>query len=93
MLRLRLRRLGVPVVGRVAIDDFLRKRRIRARATLSREVALELAQQTEARYLMLGTIDTWSIDNGPEVGLTARLLEPGTGRTIWAGRGGAVLHN
>jgi TolB-like protein len=52
---------------------------------MSREVARELTGLVGARYVLVGTIDAWSNEAGPEVGLTARLLDPERGTTVWSG--------
>jgi TolB-like protein len=79
-----LARRGFEVVGNGRIDRFLRERRIRARDALSREHVQELAWTAGARYLLVGAVDAWVLNGGPEVGLTARLLDAADGSVRWA---------
>lgn len=86
----RLETRGFRLVGNGRIEDFLRERRIRARNALSMRQALDLTTVMGARYLLVGTVDAWSVNGGPEVGLTARIVDPERGQVIWIGD--AALH-
>jgi TolB-like protein len=87
MLRVRnhLRHQGFQVVSNGRVERYLREHRIRARSALSREQAAGLAEMLGVRYLLVGTIDAWGMNGGPEVGLTARMMDPQTGEVVWAG--------
>ncbi len=54
----------------------------------------ELARATGASHLLIGTVHEYryktDLDGDPAVGLTLRLVEAATGRTVWQGTGGNV---
>lgn len=87
-IRRRLERRGLTVSGGDRVMTFLRQNRIRARHELSDPQARALARELGVRYLIVGTIDVWALNGGPEIGLSARILEPDAGRTVWAGSAG-----
>lgn len=85
-----LTRHGFAAADIERIDDVLRDGRIRSRFELSLEQARELAAAVESRYVLLGSIDAWRDDDGPEVGLTARIVDVESGATVWSA--GAHVH-
>ena len=86
MLKIRshLAERGFRVVGNGRVEEFLRRHRIREHHAVSRAHAAELARILGARYLLLGTIDTLHDNGGPEIGLTARIVDPHEGGAVWS---------
>jgi len=84
----RLERRGFAVTSGDPVRAHLRAHRIRARHELSKQQARALADVLGVRYLMVGTIDVWAQNGGPEIALSARILDPATGQTVWAGSAG-----
>lgn len=84
LLEARLARLGLAPADSTAIESFLRERRIRARHQISADALRELAAEVGARYAMLGTIDAWRDDDGPEIALSARILRVDDGNVVWS---------
>ena len=75
---------GFMLVGNGRVEEYLRRNRIREHHAISREHAAELARLLGVRYLLLGTIDALHVNGGPEVGLTARIMDPQDGSVVWA---------
>ena len=80
-----LEKKGFRLAGNGEIEKFLRQRRIRTRNAMSLKDARDLAEMLDAHYLLVGTIDAWEINGGPEVGLTARVVDPAREMTVWSG--------
>ncbi len=85
-----LGRAGFPTADGDRIESFLRERRIRARDAMSAGEARDLAAEAGARYVLVGTIESWGADGKPDVGLTARVIDPEQGAVWW---GSVSIHD
>lgn len=84
-----LRRRGYTVLASSTLEPFLVQHRIRATNRLSREQLVALGNEFGAAFAMVGSIDLFADTPGnPQWGLSARLLETGTGRIVWADAAG-----
>jgi TolB-like protein len=80
-----LRERGIEPRGGSAAETFLRERRLRARNALAAEESRDLAATLGTRYLLVGSLTSWSMSRGPRVGFTARIVDTERGTTVWAG--------
>jgi len=84
-----LRAHGYEVVVASALEPFLAQHRIRATNKLSRDQVVTLGKEFGAAFAMVGSIDLFADTPGnPQWGLSARLLESGTGKIAWADAAG-----
>lgn len=90
-VRKQLQANAVDLADSGAVADVLRKYRIRNTTDLSLGEAQSVAAETDARYLILGSVDRYDeTDSTAEVAFSARLLDVPSSRIVWANS--AVVH-
>jgi TolB-like protein len=75
---------GFHTVDQETVQDILRRYRVRDTGQLSQEQAGNLSRETGVPWILIGSIDVYTDNERPEVGLSLRLLNSLTGRIIWA---------
>jgi TolB-like protein len=89
LLELGLRDRGYEVVEPDALEPFLFRQRIRATGKLSREQLGALGKEFEAPMALVGSVDLFADTPGnPQWGVSARLLDTGSGAILWADAAG-----
>jgi hypothetical protein len=73
---------NIAQVSHSAIDETLRDNRIRNTGSLNRKQITEIADNTGADLILLGSIDFFEQNRTPQVGFSARLLDAKTGEII-----------
>ncbi len=66
---------GFTVFSSQEIRPFLRQNRIRSRGWIGREAAVLIAEETGARFALLGSWDVFRTDGNPELGFSMRILD------------------
>lgn len=84
VLRARLEGEGFELVDEKDIEAFFLRERVRVTGSISKEVAQKLAKELNAQAVMLGAVSSFSVKENPQAGLVARLVDPASGRVVWA---------
>ncbi len=84
-----LKERGSEVVEPDALEPFLFSQRIRATGKLSREQLKALGKEFGVQYALVGSVDLFADTPGnPQWGVSARLLDTGSGAILWADAAG-----
>jgi len=83
VVRESLQKKGIDVVDEAETNDFLFKERIRSTGNISAEVLLKAQRKLSADYVLLGTIHNFYVSENPQLGISARLIDPETGDIVW----------
>lgn len=86
-----LTRRGMNVAREKDLMPILLKHRVRSFAYLSRQTAGEIGTALNADAVLTGSVLHFSAagDEGPQIGMAARLIDAASGRVLWADYGSA----
>lgn len=82
-LRQALASAGVPLLEERNVAEFLRRHRIRYTGGVASEAAVALADETEARFVLIASLDAYRTTLPPHLALTARLVSVPSGEVVW----------
>lgn len=75
---------GYSVVGEQELYSNICKDRVRETGTISKALAKKISDNFKVEGILLGSIVSYSVDEKPQVGLIARLIDPSDGSILWA---------
>jgi TolB-like protein len=84
LIRKILEEKGFFVIDDASRDAFLLKERIRTTGCIGREAAKKMRQELNAKGIMMGSVNSFSNDVNPVIGLSARLVRTSDCSMIWA---------
>jgi TolB-like protein len=90
VLRSRLETKGLNILNEDALNRFLLKERIRSTGYISSDIARKLKENLNVSTILVGSINSFSSKENPEVGLTARLINSSDGTILWANHASAT---
>ena len=91
LLESELRRQGHAVMGSSEVRGLLRARRIRSMGRIGLRDARVVAEETGARYALLGSIDLYRPETSLELAVSARLLDLNSMRLVGAASAGRTV--
>ncbi|OHE56068.1 MAG: hypothetical protein A2Z47_02055 [Thermodesulfovibrio sp. RBG_19FT_COMBO_42_12] len=84
VLRSRLETKGLEILSEDALNRFLLKERIRSTGYISSDMARKSKENLNVSAILVGSINSFSSKENPEVGLSARLINSSDGAILWA---------
>lgn len=90
VLRSRLETKGLEVLNEDTLNRFLLKERIRATGYISSDIARKLREELNVDAILVGSINSFSNGENPQVGLSARLVDSSDGIILWADHVSAI---
>ncbi|MFZ6016232.1 MAG: hypothetical protein ACOYU0_01200 [Nitrospirota bacterium] len=84
VLRSRLEARGLEVVDEDNLNKFLLKEKVRATGYISKDMALKAGNELNVKAILVGSINSFSPKENPQVGLSARLISSSNGTILWA---------
>lgn len=90
VLRNRVEAKGLEMLNEDALNRFLLKERIRSTGYISSDIARKLREELNVNAILVGSINSFSSGENPEVGLSARLISSSDGAILWANHASAT---
>jgi len=90
VLRSRLETKGLEMLNEDALNRFLLKERIRSTGYISSDIAGKSKDNLNVSAILVGSINSFSSKENPEVGLSARLINSSDGTILWANHASAT---
>ncbi len=84
VLKNRLEAKGLEVLDDASLNRFLLKERIRCTGYISTDMARKIREEEEVEAILVGSINSFSNGENPQVGLSARLVDSSDGIILWA---------
>ncbi|MEW6585597.1 MAG: hypothetical protein AB1442_08295 [Nitrospirota bacterium] len=83
-IRGRLESSGFEVIDDASLDAFLLKERIRSTGYIAEDAAIKMGRELNVKGVVMGSINSFSTDVNPVVGLSARIVRTSDGSVVWA---------
>lgn len=83
-IRRRLEERGFEVLNEEILNAFLLKERVRSTGYISKEFAAKAAEELKVNSIMVGSINTFLINDNPIFGISARLINATDNVILWA---------
>lgn len=90
VLRSRLEKKGYALLDDESLNKFLIKERVRHSGYLSKDLARKMGSELRVKAILLGSVNVFSAQDNPVVGISARLIDSGDGRIVWANNASAT---
>jgi TolB-like protein len=81
----RLAEMGMILADEADVDRILFRDRQRDTSYVSADVAREFGDELGVKAVFVGCVVSYTEEDSPQIGLTARLIDTRTGRILWAG--------
>jgi TolB-like protein len=81
----RLAEMGMALADEADVNRILFRDRQRDTSYVSLDVAREFGDELGVEAVFVGCVVSYSEEDSPQIGLTARLIDARTGRILWAG--------
>ncbi len=84
VLKNRLEAKGLEVLDDASLNRFLLKERIRCTGYIPTDMARKIREEEAVEAILVGSINSFSNGENPQVGLSARLVDSSDGIILWA---------
>lgn len=80
----KIKNLGYSVVKEQEIYSFICNDRVRETGIISKDLSKKISNKFNVEGILLGSIVSYSIEEKPQLGVIARLINPSDGSIVWA---------
>jgi TolB-like protein len=84
LIRGRLEARGLEVLDEAILNRFLLKERIRSTGYISKDMTRKTREEVNVKAILVGSINSFSYGENPQIGLSARLIDSSDGIILWA---------